>query len=142
MLTRRDLLRIGMVTGAAAAGLGAIEIIDPGGDVAVAPGRTAGAVRKIPSMCQMCTTACGIIANVRDGRLLTVEGNPADPNSQGGVCAKGVAGPSVLYDPHRLLYPIKRVGKRGEGRWKRISWEEAYDEIATRLRTVRESGRP
>ncbi|TKK91377.1 hypothetical protein FDA94_00800 [Herbidospora galbida] len=141
-LTRRDLLRAAVVAGAGAAGLGGIEIVH---QVTTSPGLaggTIGAVRRVASMCQMCTTACGIIANVRDGRLLTVEGNPADPNSQGSVCAKGVAGPSVLYDPNRLLYPLKRVGRRGEGKWKRITWEEAYTEIADRLRAIRESGRP
>ncbi|WP_017559101.1 molybdopterin-containing oxidoreductase family protein [Nocardiopsis baichengensis] len=93
-------------------------------------------------MCQMCTTACGIIGHVKDGRLLKVTGNPEDPNSQGAVCGKGVAGPSVLYDSHRQLYPLRRVGKRGEGRWKRISWEEAYEEIASHLRAIREKGKP
>ncbi|RVX39797.1 anaerobic selenocysteine-containing dehydrogenase [Nonomuraea polychroma] len=143
-LTRRDLFRIGALAGAAAAGLGTIEIVnqavEPG--PRFTPGKTTGAVTRVPSMCQMCTTACGIIANVREGRLLTIEGNPEDPNSRGSICAKGVAGPSVLYDPYRLLYPLKRVGRRGEGRWRRISWEEAYDEIADRLRAIRESGHP
>ncbi|GAA3119525.1 molybdopterin-dependent oxidoreductase [Planomonospora alba] len=141
-LTRRDLLRIGMVAGAAVAGLGTIEIIDRAADDPAGQRKTAGTVHKIPSMCQMCTTACGIIANVRDGRLLTIEGNPADPNSRGSICAKGVAGPSILYDPSRLLHPLKRAGRRGEGRWRRISWEEAYTEIADRLRDIRRSGRP
>lgn len=144
-LSRRDVLRIAAAAGAATAGLAGIEIVDrtvvhPGHQFT--PGKTVGSVTRIPSMCQMCTTACGIIANVRDGRLLTIEGNPADPNSQGAVCAKGVAGPSILYDPYRLLYPLRRVGQRGEGRWRRISWDEAYREIADRLRSIRESGRP
>lgn len=143
--TRRDLLRVSMAAGAAVAGLGGVEIVDR---TAVHPrpefdaGKTVGSVQRIPSMCQMCTTACGIIANVRDGRLLTIEGNPADPNSLGSVCAKGVAGPSILYDPNRLLFPLRRVGARGEGRWRRISWDEAYDEIAGRLRAIRERGHP
>lgn len=144
-LDRRDLLRIGALAGAAVAGLGAVEVADrvaTDGRPQFTPGKTAGDVERVPSMCQLCTTACGIIANVRDGRLLTIEGNPEDPNSQGAVCAKGVAGPSVLYDPHRVLYPLRRVGKRGEGRWQRISWDTAYDEIAERLRDIRESGRP
>ncbi|WP_062436797.1 molybdopterin-containing oxidoreductase family protein [Herbidospora daliensis] len=141
-LTRRDLLRAAVVAGAGAAGLGGIEVVHQLSASPGPTGQTTGAVRRVASMCQMCTTACGIIANVRDGRLLTIEGNPADPNSQGSVCAKGVAGPSVLYDPNRLLYPLKRVGRRGEGKWKRITWEEAYTEIADRLRAIRESGRP
>ncbi|MFF5218585.1 molybdopterin-dependent oxidoreductase [Micromonospora sp. NPDC000442] len=142
-LTRRDLLVLGGLAAGATAGLAGVEVV-----AATAPhdgGTAAGTpepVRRVPSMCQMCTTACGIIGHVRDGRLVGVEGNPEDPNSRGGVCAKGVAGPSVLYDPYRLLYPMRRVGARGEGRWRRISWEEAYTEIADRLRPLREQGRP
>lgn len=145
VLTRRDLLRIGAVAGAAAAGLGGIEIVHrtaTGSTPRFGPGKTTGEITQVPSMCQMCTTACGILANVKDGRLLTIEGNPADPNSQGSVCAKGVAGPSILYDPHRLLYPLRRTGARGEGRWRRIGWDEAYAEIAEHLGAIRESGRP
>ncbi|TDB89014.1 hypothetical protein E1264_09520 [Actinomadura sp. KC216] len=140
--TRRDVLRAGLVLGAATSGLATIDVIDRMRERPAATGTLAAGVRRIPSMCQMCTTACGIIANVRDGRLLTIEGNPEDPNSQGSVCAKGVAGPSVLYDPYRLLYPLRRVGRRGEGRWRRITWDEAYTEIASHLRAIRESGRP
>ena len=91
-------------------------------------------------MCQLCSTVCGIIGYVKDGRVLKVEGNPNDPNSRGRLCARGQASLNHLYHPERLLYPMKRVGKRGEGKWKRISWEEALDEIAEKLRKIREAG--
>lgn len=97
---------------------------------------------QIPGMCQLCSTVCGIIGHVKDGRLLKIEGNPKDPNSRGKLCARGHAGLNHLYHPERLLYPLRRVGKRGEGRWKRISWDEALTEIADRLKAVRESGHP
>lgn len=139
-LNRRDLLRFGAIAGAAVAGLGVIEIAHQH-ESSQLSAHDVGE-QHIRSMCQMCTTACGITATVSAGRLLAIAGNPEDPNSQGSVCAKGVAGPSILYDPNRLLYPMRRVGRRGEGRWRRISWEEAYTEIADRLRTIRESGRP
>ena len=100
-----------------------------------------GATKK-PGMCQLCSTICGIVGYVKDGRLLKIEGNPNDPNSRGRVCARGQAGLNHLYHPERLLYPLKRVGKRGEGKWKRVSWDEALDEIAGKLKTVRESGKP
>ncbi|MFK8113688.1 MAG: molybdopterin-dependent oxidoreductase [Rubripirellula sp.] len=99
-------------------------------------------VEKIPGMCQLCSSVCGIIGYVKDGRLLKVEGNPKDPNSRGFLCARGHAALNHLYHPERLLYPLKRVGKRGEGKWKRISWDEALDEIAVKLKAVRESGHP
>ena len=100
-----------------------------------------GAV-KVPGMCQLCSTICGMIGYVKDGRLLKVEGNPKDPNSRGYLCARGQASLNHLYHPERLLYPLKRVGKRGEGQWKRISWDEALDEIAEKLKAVRDSGHP
>ncbi len=98
--------------------------------------------KKVPGMCQLCSTICGIMGHVKDGRLLKIEGNPNDPNSRGRLCARGQAGLNHLYHPERLLYPMKRVGERGEGKWKRISWDEALDEIAGKLKTIRESGSP
>ncbi len=99
-------------------------------------------VKKIPGMCQLCSTVCGIIGYVKDDRLIKVEGNPNDPNSRGHLCARGHAALNHLYHPERLLYPLKRVGSRGEGKWKRISWDEALDEIAAKLKSVRQSGHP
>ncbi len=99
-------------------------------------------VEKIPGMCQLCSTVCGIMGYVKDGRLLKIEGNPNDPNSRGNLCARGHAGLNHLYHPERLLYPLKRVGERGEGKWKRISWDEALDEIAEKLKAIRDSGHP
>ena len=130
-LSRRDFLLAGAATGAALGGLGLLDFLARGSvDRTAWAGKTVGAVQRIPSMCQGCTTACGVIATVKGGRLLSITGNPEDPNSQGSVCAKGVAGPSILYDPYRLLYPLQRVGQRGEGKWKRITWDEAYTTIA------------
>ena len=97
--------------------------------------------QQVPGMCQLCSTICGIIGHVKEGRLLKIEGNPRDPNSRGRLCARGQAGLNHQYHPERLLYPLKRVGARGEGKWKRISWDEALDEIAEKLRAVRESGK-
>ncbi len=98
--------------------------------------------QKVPGMCQLCSTICGIIGHVKDGRIIKIEGNPKDPNSRGRLCARGQAGLNHQYHPERLLYPLKRVGERGEGKWKRITWDEALDEIAAKLKTIRESGQP
>jgi thiosulfate reductase/polysulfide reductase chain A len=94
----------------------------------------------VHGMCQLCSTVCGITGWVKDGRILKVDGNPKDPNSRGRLCGRGQAALNHQYHHERLLYPLRRVGKRGEGKWKRISWEEAYTEISDRLRAVRESG--
>ena len=99
-------------------------------------------VKKVPGMCQLCSTVCGIIGYVKDDRLIKVEGNPNDPNSRGYLCARGQAALNHQYHPERLLYPLQRVGKRGEGKWKRITWDEALSQIATKLKAVRESGHP
>jgi anaerobic selenocysteine-containing dehydrogenase len=71
-----------------------------------------------------------------------IEGNPLDPNSQGTVCSKANGMISYTEYPERVLYPMRRVGPRGGGRWKRISWDEALDEIASRMRALREAGTP
>lgn len=100
--------------------------------------RSTGRFRKsIPSVCMMCPASCGIIGYLEYGKLVNIGGNPLDPNSCGKVCAKGVAGINHLYNPDRLLFPLKRAGKRGEGRWKRVSWDEALDEVALRLKSIR-----
>lgn len=98
--------------------------------------------KQVHGLCQLCSTICGITGWVKDGRIIKVDGNPNDPNSRGKLCARGQAALNHQYHPERLLYPIRRVGKRGEGKWKRISWEEAYAEIAERMKKVRESGKP
>lgn len=95
----------------------------------------------IPGMCQLCSTICGIVGYVKDDRVLKIEGNPNDPNSRGKLCARGHAALNHLYHPERLLYPIKRMGARGEGKWKRISWDEALTEIADKLKAIREQGK-
>jgi anaerobic selenocysteine-containing dehydrogenase len=92
----------------------------------------------IPSVCFNCESACGILAYV-DKDTLTVrkiEGNPLHPGSRGRTCAKGVVTPNQLDDPDRILHPLKRAGDRGSGKWQQVSWDEALDEIAARLRTA------
>lgn len=99
-------------------------------------------VTKVPGMCQLCSTICGIVGYVKDNRIIKIEGNPNDPNSRGRLCARGHAGLNHQYHPERLLYPLKRIGKRGEGKWKRISWDDALKEMAAKLKPIRESGHP
>ncbi len=94
--------------------------------------------RKIKTCCRACIANCGVIATVRDGRVVRVEGNPADRMSKGRMCAKGLSGIQALYHPNRNKYPMLRVGKRGENKWKRISWDEAIDIIARKLMETRE----
>ena len=94
-----------------------------------------------PTICFGCTNHCGVIGWVQDGRVRKIEGNPLDPNSQGNICSKAQGMISYTYYPERLLYPLRRVGKRGEGKWKRVSWDEALDEVADKLKPLREQGK-
>ncbi len=73
------------------------------------------------------------MAEVADGKVLKLQGNPNHPLTKGQLCARGNAGTQLLYDPDRLKYPMLRTGARGEGKFKRISWDEALDLLATRL---------
>ncbi len=97
----------------------------------------------IPTICFNCESACGLLAYV-DRATLEVkkfEGNPVHPGSRGRNCAKGPATHNQVYDPERILYPLKRVGARGAGAWKRICWDEALDEIAAKMRASRQKRR-
>ena len=96
----------------------------------------------VKGVCLNCSTVCGIQGYVIDGKLVKVGGNPEDPNNGKSLCAKGQSGPMINNYPERLLYPMKRVGARGEGKWQRISWDEAYDEIAKRIRKTMDEGVP
>ena len=95
-------------------------------------------VRQINTCCRACIANCGVIATVKDGRVVKVEGNPEDRMSKGRMCAKGLSGVQALYHPNRNKFPMVRVGKRGENRWKRVSWDEAIDLIARKLMETRE----
>jgi len=90
----------------------------------------------IPSICFNCESACGILAYVDKDSLNVrkIEGNPVHPGSRGRTCAKGVVTPNQLEDPDRILYPLKRVGKRGGGEWARVTWNEVLEDIAGRVR--------
>ena len=100
-------------------------------------------VQKIATHCEMCFWRCGVLAEVAaDGRVVRLEGNPDHPLTQGRLCARGNAGTSLLYDPDRLKYPMLRTGKRGEGQFKRISWDEALDVLADKLKRSRSSTAP
>ena len=76
---------------------------------------------------------CGILAHVEDGRIKKIEGDPDCPLNRGTICAKGLAQIERLNHPDRITYPMKRMGNRGEGKWARISWDEALETIAKKI---------
>ncbi len=97
----------------------------------------------VPTICFNCESACGLMAYVdKDSfEIRKLEGNPVHPGSRGRNCAKGPATHNQIYDPERILYPLKRVGERGAGKWKRITWEEALTEISEKMRESRQRRR-
>ena len=94
-------------------------------------------VKIIPSACRQCYGRCALFGHVKNGRVVKVEGNP-DLFSEGTLCGRAFAIPQELYNPLRVRYPQKRVGEKGSGQWKRITWEEAYEEARDRFTKIGE----
>src|SRR5947209_7795420 len=90
----------------------------------------------VPTVCFNCEAACGLLAYIdrETGELRKLEGNPVHPASRGRNCAKGPATLNQVYDPERILYPLRRAGRRGEGCWERVSWGTVLDDIAAMIR--------
>lgn len=99
-------------------------------------------VEQVATNCEMCFWRCGVMAEVADGKVLKLSGNPHHPLTQGKLCARGNAGTQLLYDPDRLKCPQIRTGKRGEGRFRRASWTEALDLFAARLTEIKQKYGP
>lgn len=91
--------------------------------------------------CWFCYAGCPVLVHIDNGKVVKIEGDK-DGHYQGFTCEKGRAAPEVHYHPDRLNYPMKRVGERGEGKWQRISWDQALDDIAEKLRIIREKYGP
>lgn len=90
-------------------------------------------LQAIPTSCRQCPAGCGIIAHLDGDRCVQILGNPLHPINRGAICAKGIGGLNLVNDPERLLFPMKRIGRRGEGQWSKITWDEAYQEMISRL---------
>src|SRR4030043_1525088 len=101
---------------------------------------TRKSLKGIPSICQLCPAHCGIIGFLEGDQLVKIGGNPKHPNNLGKLCSRGLAGVNMIYDPDRIASPMMRRGERGKGQWEKISWEKAYSEVASRLKTIYQSG--
>jgi anaerobic selenocysteine-containing dehydrogenase len=89
------------------------------------------------SVCALdCPDACGLLVHIEDGRATKLRGDPDHPVTRGFLCGKVAQYLEREYSPDRLLYPQKRTGAKGQGRFTRISWEEALGTIASRLAAV------
>jgi anaerobic selenocysteine-containing dehydrogenase len=96
--------------------------------------RTGATVYK--SQCYICNSGCDALVFEKDGKVIKVEGDPSSPITKGTLCCKGLASRDQLYHKDRILYPMKRIGQRGDGRWQRISWDEALDTAAERFKEI------
>lgn len=90
------------------------------------------------SLCGMCAVRCPIRVEVENGRVSWIEGNPYVAGIEGALCAKGSAGIAFEYDAERPQYPMLRDGARGSGQWKRVSWQEAFEYISSKLIEVKD----
>ncbi len=140
-IKRRDFLKMG---GAAAGALAVGHFVPP--PVARAA-RAVGSLDPngdgyIPTMCEMCVWRCGVLAKVQDGRVVKLEGNPDNPHSRGRLCARGQSGLMNTYDPNRVLTPLIRAGKRGEGKFRTASWDEALDLVAKGMLAIKDKYGP
>ncbi|KAA0257792.1 hypothetical protein FHQ18_08600 [Deferribacter autotrophicus] len=97
-----------------------------------------GMEKKVPVLCRMCAQFCPMLAVIRDGRVIRVESNKHTPHP--GICARGRAAMGALYNPDRIKYPLIRVGKRGEGKFRRATWDEALNMIADKLKELKNKG--
>jgi thiosulfate reductase/polysulfide reductase chain A len=139
-ITRRDFLKLGTATAGALAATKFVPppvakaashlIEDPNGD------------GYISTMCEMCVWRCGVLARVKDGRVVKLEGNPDHPHSRGKLCARGQSGLMNTYDPDRVLFPLVRTGKRGEGKFRQATWEEALDIVAENMSQIKQKYGP
>jgi anaerobic selenocysteine-containing dehydrogenase len=99
---------------------------------------TGTAEKIIKSTCTLCGAGCGVLIHLKGGKPFKIEGDPEHPANQGEICTLGQASLEYLDHPDRLKYPLRRAGERGEGKWQRISWDEALDTIASAMNRTRE----
>ena len=96
----------------------------------------------IPTTCELCPNKCSVLAVVEQGRIHKLNPNPENPKSRDMLCARGNAAIQQVYDPDRLKQPLIRAGARGEGKWRPVSWEEAWDYTAKKLSETKEKYGP
>ena len=94
--------------------------------------------KQVATLCEMCVNKCAAIAHVRNGVVQKLDPNPLFPKSRNMLCARGNSGIQALYDPDRLKYPLIRDGEKGSGKFKRVSWDEAYAYINEKLTKILE----
>jgi len=136
-IKRRTFLKAAGALGATAAVTGGAELLSR--SAASASGETAGEVKEYFASCTMECIHCSLIAEVQDGRIINVKGNP-NFNTQ--PCLRGLSRAQWVYSKDRVLYPMKRVGEKGSGKFERITWDEALNTIAEKIKEVKATSGP
>ncbi|GAB4539942.1 MAG: hypothetical protein Fur002_05910 [Anaerolineales bacterium] len=136
-LSRRDFLKVAAAGGGAAAALGGLQAA-----MAADPKQLITSAKDVivPGVCSLCSSGCGTLARVADGKVVKLEGNPMHPINAGALCPKGQAAPELLYNPDRLTSPMKR--DRASGQVAPISWDEAVTLVAEKIAAARDAGHP
>jgi formate dehydrogenase major subunit len=126
------------MAGAAGAGLAVGDVGVSLAEVGAAAGaqKLSGA-KEFTTACNFCSVGCGMVCHVRDGQLLNLEGDPDHVINEGSLCSKGAAMKATHESPQRLRTPRYRAP--GSDRWQEISWDEALDKVARKVKSVRES---
>lgn len=132
--TRKDFIKVGTLAG--------LAITTSGKNLSGHSLQIAGVTRPnkqktIVTTCNMCYLGCSVLATYENDKILHLRGNPASPINHGKLCAKGHAGIYKSIHPERLGYPLIRAGKRGEGKWKKVSWDRALGVISESIQKIR-----
>ncbi len=135
MLTRRDFLMSMAKFGAI---VGAYPVLSYAQAISLGGSKIKGAKRYVTG-CMWCQNGCSMIVYVKDGKVVHLTGNPEDRVTKGKICIKPFGSVELLSSPLRLTHPLKRIGDRGDkASFIKISWEQALDEIAFKLKKLRE----
>ncbi|HWR07645.1 molybdopterin oxidoreductase family protein [Sporomusa sp.] len=132
-MTRRTFLAGAAAMGAGVSLLGLMDVLTA--EASRLPAAAAGTLT-YQACPRNCHDTCTLISKVVDGRIVSITGDPTHPITAGTPCVKGHCYPTWVYHPDRILYPLKRTGRKGEGGWERISWDEAYRIITDKFKTI------
>jgi anaerobic selenocysteine-containing dehydrogenase len=92
----------------------------------------------VKTFCFSCRGGCGVQLHIKNNEIVRVEGDPDHPVSKGTLCPRGLAVKQLTHHPDKLRHPLRRIGKRGEGKWEQITWDQAFDEIATKFQEIKD----
>lgn len=136
-VTRRNFLKMAGVAAGGSVGAGHMLPSALASDVL-----SEAAATYVATNCEMCHWCCGLIAKVVDGKVVKLDGNPEHPSSRGKLCARGNSGIGLLYDPDRVKTPLIRSGSRGDGKYKKASWDEALNYVAEKMEAIKKNYGP